>query len=101
MPSSQQGSRGRSTFHLISCAAAVLLACGASIVNWFLRRRDYRRTLNELHNLNELDLRELRISKADFSAIATAEAERLHKLRRGLQPSTGSVDPSGHSRPRN
>jgi hypothetical protein len=97
MPSSQQGPRGRSTFHLVSRAAAALLASG---VNWFLRRRDYRRTLNELHNLNEMDLRELRISKADFSAIATAEAERLYKLRRGSQPSTGSLDPSEHSRPR-
>jgi uncharacterized protein YjiS (DUF1127 family) len=101
MPSSQQSPRGRSAFYLISCTAAALLASGASIVNWFLRRRDYRRTLNELHNLNETDLRDLRISKADFSAIATAEAERLHKLRRGSQPSTGSLDLSEHSRPRN
>jgi hypothetical protein len=94
MPSLQQGPRSRSTFHLMSCVAAALWASAESIVNWFLRRRDYCRTLNELHNLDEPDLRDLRISKADFSAIAWAEAERLCELRRGSRPSTRNLDPS-------
>jgi hypothetical protein len=101
MPSLQQRPRSRSTVRLISSAAAALFASGASIVNWLLRQRDYRRTLNELHNLSELDRRELRISKADFAAIAWAEAERLHELRRGSQPSIGSPDPCEPSPPSN
>jgi uncharacterized protein YjiS (DUF1127 family) len=90
MPSLQQGPGSRSTFRLVLCVAGALLASGVSIISWFLRQRDYRRTLNELNNLNEQDLRELRISKADFSAIARAEAERLHNLRRRSQQSTVS-----------
>jgi uncharacterized protein YjiS (DUF1127 family) len=98
MRSLEKRPRNRSTFRLISCAATALLAYGASIVNWFLRRLDYRRTLNELHNLSDADLRDLRISKTDFNAIAWAEAERLHELRHGSRSSTGSLGPSERSR---
>jgi uncharacterized protein YjiS (DUF1127 family) len=67
---------------LTSCAAAALLAFGRSVVNWFLRWRDYRRTLNELESLSESDLPDMRISKADFNAIAWEEAARRHKSKR-------------------
>lgn len=54
-----------------------------SVSGWFLRWRDYHRTLNELECFTERDLRELRINKADFVAIAWDEAARRHELRRG------------------
>jgi hypothetical protein len=106
MPSLQPGPGSRSIFRLMSCAAAALLTSGTLVADWFLRRRDYRRTLGELRRLSEPDLRELRISAADFSAIAWAEAERLHELRSGSQLSNGSLggrlrSPSEHSRPTN
>jgi uncharacterized protein YjiS (DUF1127 family) len=91
MPSLQPSPRSRSIYRLMSGATAALLASGVSVAHCFVRWRDYRRTLNELHNLSELDLRELRISKADFNAIAWGEAQRLHELRRGSQPSNGSL----------
>jgi uncharacterized protein YjiS (DUF1127 family) len=98
MRSLEKRPRNRSTFRLISCAATALLAYGASILSWFLRRLDYRRTLNELHNLSDADLRDLRISKTDFNAIARAEAERLQELRHGSRSSTGSPSSSERSR---
>jgi uncharacterized protein YjiS (DUF1127 family) len=69
-------------YRLTSCAAAALLAFGRSTANWFLRWRDYRRTLNELESLSESDLRDMRISKADFDAIAWEEAKRGHQSKR-------------------
>jgi uncharacterized protein YjiS (DUF1127 family) len=66
---------------LTSCAATALLAFGRSVTNRFLRWRDYRRTLNELESLSESDLPDMRISKADFNAIAWEEAARRHKSR--------------------
>jgi uncharacterized protein YjiS (DUF1127 family) len=66
-------------YRLTSCAAAALLVFGRSVANWFLRWRDYRRTLNELDGLGESDLRDMRISKAEFNAIAWEEAKRRHK----------------------
>jgi uncharacterized protein YjiS (DUF1127 family) len=68
-------------YRLMSCAAASLLAFGGSVADRFLRWRCYRRMLNELANLSERELRELRISKADFNTIAADEAERRHRLR--------------------
>jgi hypothetical protein len=105
MPSLQPGPGSRSTFLLMSCAAAVQLTSGVSIANWFLRQLDYRRTLHELHGLSERDLRGLRVNQADFSAIAWAEAKRLHELRRGSPLSNGSLgrwlrSPFEHSRPK-
>jgi hypothetical protein len=91
MPSLQNGPESRFIFRLMSCAAAALLTSGMWIATWFQRRRDYRRTLNELHALSEQDLRELRISGADFNAIARAEAKRVHELRRGSQLSNRSL----------
>jgi uncharacterized protein YjiS (DUF1127 family) len=58
------------------------LAFGVSVADRFLRWRCYRRMLNELANLSERELRELRISKADFDTIAADEAERRHRLKR-------------------
>jgi uncharacterized protein YjiS (DUF1127 family) len=67
-------------YRLTSCAAAPLLAFGRSVTKGFLRWRDYRRMLKELESLNESDLRDMGISKADFDAIAWEEAKRRHKL---------------------
>jgi uncharacterized protein YjiS (DUF1127 family) len=69
-------------YRLMSCAAASLLAFGVSVANRFLRWRCYRRILNELETLSESELRELRISKADFNTIAVDEAERRDRLKR-------------------
>jgi uncharacterized protein YjiS (DUF1127 family) len=69
-------------YRLTSCTAAALLAFGRSVANRFLRWRDYRRTLNELESLSERDLRDMRISKANFDAIAWEEAKRRHKSKR-------------------
>lgn len=66
-------------YRLTSYAAAPLLAFGRSVANWFRGWRDYRRTLNELESLSESDLRDMRIRKADFNAIAREEAKRGHK----------------------
>jgi uncharacterized protein YjiS (DUF1127 family) len=63
-------------YHLASCTAAALLAFGRSVAHRFLRWRDYHRTLNELESLSERDLQDMRISKADFNAIAWEEAKR-------------------------
>jgi uncharacterized protein YjiS (DUF1127 family) len=64
---------------LTSRTAAALLTFARSVANRFLRWRDYRRTLTELESLSERDLRDMRISKADFNAIAREEAKRRHK----------------------
>jgi uncharacterized protein YjiS (DUF1127 family) len=83
-------------YRLVSCTASVPLAFGLPVVDWFLRWRDYRRALNELENLSESDLRDLRISEADLSGIAWDEAARRHALRRRLPLQTGS---RGRTRP--
>jgi uncharacterized protein YjiS (DUF1127 family) len=66
-------------YRLTSSTAAALLAFGRSVAHRVLRWRDYCRTLNELESLSERDLQDMRLSKADFNAIAWEEAKRRHK----------------------
>jgi uncharacterized protein YjiS (DUF1127 family) len=67
-------------YRLMSCAVAPLLAFSASVASRFVRWRCYRRILTELESLSESELRDLRISKADFRTIALDEVERRHRL---------------------
>jgi uncharacterized protein YjiS (DUF1127 family) len=77
-------------YRLMSWAAAQLVALSVAVASRFLRWRCYRAILNELENLSESELKDLRISKADFRAIALDEIERRHPLKRG-----GGSDCSG------